>query len=881
MPDSQKKRGTGATPDWSENAEPGGHLWSSVSNATECYVPDEHCVKRGSKQKCSACHIVAHGDCVPLVVSKMKWHCRLTFRDADIRSYREEDVKNEHHWVQHKYEKKGKCNFCSKSLQPKKLFSSKDLQVSTCSWCKTSFHNRDSCFNSEVMKGPCNLGNHASIVVPPSWIIKLPKKDFRSSLKSKTKPSEEKILEGVKPFTIKAKPTPSIKPLIVFINPKSGGNQGVKLLQKFQWHLNPRQVFDLTQGGPNMGLELYKKVAQLRVLACGGDGTVGWVLSVIDKMGFSPPPAVGVLPLGTGNDLARALGWGGGYTDEPISKILNNIGNSDVTYLDRWLLRVEPNTDCNEEKKGKDNLPLNVVNNYFSLGVDAHIALEFHQAREAHPEKFNSRLRNKMFYGQRGGKDLLRQKWKGLADFVKLKCDDKDYTPVLKEHKFHAIVFLNIPSYGGGTHPWPRTSGAEQSTEDGMIEVVGLTTFQLPLLQAGGHGDRICQCKTATVVTTKTIPMQVDGEACKLNPSIIQLEHLNKAPMLIKKKTGKSSSTQSGLQSFSVQVKLLKMMDYEKHYFEKDILKDTGSFVGELTVTPDNDLENVRNKINEVLSSSGTQISPDWCFVDSCTTERFFRIDRSQENIYYITDIANEIVYILEAAQDVTEMETAFPSPSSEKVANSDVVKEVKCDQENNCINNENEETGSKPTVKEMCQKTELPSVPSIVMSNISFSNGFRLVFPDNRSLFGRSSNRVLDAAKKGDLKKLKELHSEGYSLLSKNGNGETALHMAAFHGQRDIIKYLITSAPHQIINLVEDQKGQSALHKAVESKDKNICCMLVAAGASLTTTDHNGNTPKDLSVDQDITLYLQSQEEFFINKKENLKNSTRNMMSK
>lgn len=57
----------------------------------------------------------------------------------------------------------------------------------------------------------------------------------------------------------------------------------------------------------------------------------------------------------------------------------------------------------------------------------------------------------------------------------------------------------------------------------------------------------------------------------------------------------------------------------------------------------------------------------------------------------------------------------------------------MKSDQENNYINNDNEETGFKSTVKEMCPQTEVPSVPSIIMSNISFTNGFRLVFPDNR----------------------------------------------------------------------------------------------------------------------------------------------------
>lgn len=85
-----------------------------------------------------------------------------------------------------------------------------------------------------------------------------------------------------------------------------------------------------------------------------------------------------------------------------------------------------------------------------------------------------------MFYGQAGGKDLVKRKWKGLAEFVKLECDGKDLTPKLKEHKVHAIVFLNIPSYGGGTHPWNRSGGSiEPATDDGLIEVVGLTTYQL------------------------------------------------------------------------------------------------------------------------------------------------------------------------------------------------------------------------------------------------------------------------------------------------------------------------------------------------------------------------------------------------------------------
>lgn len=73
--------------------------------------------------------------------------------------------------------------------------------------------------------------------------------------------------------------------------------------------------------------------------------------------------------------------------------------------------------------------------------------------------------------------------------------------------------------------------------------------------------------------------------------------------------------------------------------------------------------------------------------------------------------------------------------------------------------------------------------------------------------LLEKTCDGILIAAKTGDLKTLKEFHSRGYSLLSIDVNGQTALHFAARHGHKDIVRYLIACAPPTILNMVDNDK--------------------------------------------------------------------------
>ena len=80
----------------------------------------------------------------------------------------------------------------------------------------------------------------------------------------------------------------------------------------------------------------------------GGDGTVSWIISALDKMCLDRWPPIAILPLGTGNDLARIHGWGAGYANESLLLILNQVQESYISLLDRWTLKIEE-----KKRKGK------------------------------------------------------------------------------------------------------------------------------------------------------------------------------------------------------------------------------------------------------------------------------------------------------------------------------------------------------------------------------------------------------------------------------------------------------------------------------------------------------------------------------------------------
>uniref|UniRef100_A0A8C5FGH3 Diacylglycerol kinase n=1 Tax=Gadus morhua TaxID=8049 RepID=A0A8C5FGH3_GADMO len=646
----------------------GMHNWYACSHArpTFCNVcRDSLSGVTSHGLSCEVCKFKAHKRCAVRATNNCKWTTLASIGKDIIED--EDGIAMPHQWLEGNLPVSAKCAVCDKTCG-----SVLRLQDWRCLWCKAMVHT--AC--TDLYPRKCPLGQCKVSIIPPTALNSIDSDGF---WKATCPPS-------------------CASPLLVFVNSKSGDNQGVKFLRRFKQLLNPAQVFDLVNGGPHLGLRLFQKFDNFRILVCGGDGSVGWVLSEIDKLNLHKQCQLGVLPLGTGNDLARVLGWGPSCDDDTqLPQILEKLERASTKMLDRWSImtyeiKIPPKHSCpttpeglhisayedsvaahltkilnsdqhsvvissakilcetvkdfvakvgkayektvdntdecdsmslkcsilNEKLdsllqtlngesqsrlfKSKEQLMLRanslkkairqiilqaekvvdeqnahtddtdlsspldlrkdseeenrdsekdedtkelemegymekcVMNNYFGIGLDAKISLEFNNKREEHPEKCRSRTKNMMWYGVLGTKELLQRTYKNLEQKVQLECDGQ-YIPL---PSLQGIAVLNIPSYAGGTNFWGGTKEDDifcaPSFDDKILEVVAVFgSMQMAVsrvIKLQHH--RIAQCRTVkiTILGDEGVPIQVDGEAWIQPPGVIKIQHKNRAQML-------------------------------------------------------------------------------------------------------------------------------------------------------------------------------------------------------------------------------------------------------------------------------------------------------------------------------------------------------------
>ncbi|XP_078419706.1 diacylglycerol kinase delta isoform X5 [Cetorhinus maximus] len=289
----------------------GMHNWYACSHArpTYCNVCREALSGVTSHGlSCEVCKFKAHKRCAVRATNNCKWTTLASIAKDIIED--EDGVSMPHQWLEGNLPVSAKCTVCDKTCG-----SVLRLQDWRCLWCKAMVHT--AC--KDMLPIKCPLGQCKVSVIPPTALNSIDSDGF---WKATCPPS-------------------CTSPLLVFVNSKSGDNQGVKFLRRFKQLLNPAQVFDLMNGGPHLGLRLFQKFDTFRILVCGGDGSVGWVLSEIDSLNLHKQCQMGVLPLGTGNDLARVLGWGSACDDDTqLPQILEKLERASTKMLDRWGIMV-------------------------------------------------------------------------------------------------------------------------------------------------------------------------------------------------------------------------------------------------------------------------------------------------------------------------------------------------------------------------------------------------------------------------------------------------------------------------------------------------------------------------------------------------------------
>lgn len=366
-------------------------------------------------------------------------------------------------------------------------------------------------------------------------------------------------------------------PLIVMINSKSGGRKGPALRAVLNDLLSKEQVFDLSVTPPKdffrYGLGCLERLAEcgdqcakdvrncLRLIVSGGDGTVGWVLGSMTELHLVnrlPVPPVGIIPLGTGNDLARSFGWGGSFMfawRPLVRRYLLKAASSQTAELDSWQVMVR--TSSKEEVQlphalhPQQHIPIfeegdlgdvkaasfeGIYYNYFSIGMDAQVAYGFHNLRERQPYLAQGPISNKLVYS---GCSCV-QGWfctacsanpraRSLRNIMRLQVKREphgDWEPVDLPQNVRAVIMLNLQSYASGRNPWGHPTNEynqkkrfiQPSYNDGNLEIFGLydgwhASLVMLSLRSAKRLAQACAVQMQLIADQRhRIYMQMDGE---------------------------------------------------------------------------------------------------------------------------------------------------------------------------------------------------------------------------------------------------------------------------------------------------------------------------------------------------------------------------------
>ncbi len=278
----------------------------------------------------------------------------------------------------------------------------------------------------------------------------------------------------------------------VIVNPQAGRGRGAaaaRWMAGWKPRGKPAPEVLLTEG-PGHARELAGKalaVGVREVVVVGGDGTVGEVAEVLR----GTEATMGIVPVGTGNDLARSVGVPLGTLGEALAVV-------------EWGRRVVVDVGIDGQRAFVSVL---------GLGFPAAVARRVNGFR---------RLRGALAFTWGVYRELIRMR----PFSVTLRLDDD---PPF-ETTATSVLVQNTPSTGGGMKTAP---GAV--VDDGYLDVVVVTDigraalmWNFPKVYRGRHLSHPCfqayRCRTAALDCPRRVEKMGDGEDWGWSPVSVHVE---------------------------------------------------------------------------------------------------------------------------------------------------------------------------------------------------------------------------------------------------------------------------------------------------------------------------------------------------------------------